>query len=418
MKTILILILAYCFLPGLEAQNNPVSMQGRNIYKPGNSQVEPSTTTNDSIDARQQFINDSVAARLVYVQDSILAREKFVRDSIQRRKEIVDSLNFLKTELPVLLDASLKTFTDQIIVINSKVQIVGDSTLSNYSWVWLPLSLDQPFVPWKSKFNLSDKPIKLSFDTINKKITSIETSLFNSFFVYNPKNKILRINEPNNVISNKYGKFYKVTFDSVFFDTRGRVINIKRYIQLYQTVNYQKGALILSYMFQAKQFEYGATDQYTKYKIVNFCDRWTVQDPNKVCSIINYGIANQGKSIIMNRNNDPANVYSDGTFNFEFEGDYILKSVSFNNQTKSEDWKIFVELNEIGNASRYVYQTKGVVHRTLLVNYFLDDPKAKNKVETITCTFEDDGISYYQINNTTGKSRTRDKFTGEWGPWK
>jgi hypothetical protein len=418
LKIILQIIILFFIVHNSIAQENTDSMQGRNIYRPGSIRTDTANSDTVVSTSTRQINSDSIAARLAFIQDSILAREKFVRDSIQRRKEILDSLNFLKTSLPGLIDASLKTFTDQIIVNIIKPEIVGDSTLSDYKWVSLPFSMDQPYIPWKSAFNLSYKPIKFKVDTINKRITSIETSLFNSSFSYTRGSKFIRIDEQGSITSNKRGQFYKVPIDTVFFDARGRLTGIKRYLQIYQSVNYKKGAFIVSYLYQVKQYEYGNTEQFTSYKIVNFCERWANMDPSKVCSIINFTLSNQGKNIILTRNNDPANVYSDGIFNFEFEGDYTLKSVSFNNQSKSEDWKIFVELNDVGNVSRYVYQTKGFVHRTLLINYFLDDPKAKNKVETITCTFEDDGISYYQVNNTTGKSRTRDKFTGEWGPWK
>lgn len=400
------------------AQIGSDSMQGRNIYHSHASRIDSTTYPVDTNNNRQKINTDSLAARQAFIQDSVLAREKFVRDSIQRRKVILDSLNFLIANLPVLLDASLKTFTDQIIISTDKIKIVDDSTLSDYSWVLLPFSMDQPFVPWKSKFNLSNQSIRFTIDTINNKITSVETSLFKGNFSYNPKNRVIRIDGPGSVISNKRGQFYKIPIDTVYFDNQNRVTNIKRYLQLYQSVNLKKGSLILSYLSQVKQYEYGTSDLFSKLKIVNFCERWTAVDPNKVCSIINYSLTSQGKNVILTRNNDPVNEYSDGVFTFEFENNFLLKSSSFINKSKSDDWKIFVELNDKGNVSRYVYQTKGAVHRTLLVNYYLDDPKAKNKVETITCTFEDDGVSYYQVNNTTGKSRTRDKMTGEWGPWK
>jgi hypothetical protein len=176
--------------------------------------------------------------------------------------------------------------------------------------------------------------------------------------------------------------------------------------------------LVLTYLSQVKQFDYRPDNQIVKFQIVNFCDRWSTTDASKTCSIVNYNLTQNSKTYILSRNNDPANTFSDGIFNYEFENNYILKSVSFSNQSKSEDWKCILELNEAGNVSRYVYQNKGAVHRTLLINYFLNNPTAKNKVETITCTFEDDGISYFQKNNTTGQSRTRDKQTGEWSSWK
>lgn len=417
-KGIIFIVLTITLLPGVGAQDSNDSLNGRNLYRPGSIDIQNDSVNTDSLNARAEFIRDSLAVRLAFIQDSIIAREKFVHDSIQRRKEILDSVTFLKNELPRLLDASLKIISDNIIVNNSKIDIIGDSVLTNYTWIILPFGLDQPFVPWKSTFNLSNKPIKFTIDTINKKITSMQTHLFNNTFVYNQRGKNIRIDGQGNIISNKQGQFYKLPLDSIFFDARNRVTTIKRYIQLYQSINFKKGNLILSYMYQVKQFEYDAADLFTKYKIVNFCERWAAHDPNKVCSIINYAITKQGNNISVARNNDPANQYSDGVFIYEFDQDYTLKNVSFSNQSKSEDWKTIVELNEAGNVSRYVYQNKGIVRRTLLINYYLDDPKAKHKFETITCTFEEDGISYYQVNNTTGKSRVREKMTLEWGPWK
>jgi hypothetical protein len=204
----------------------------------------------------------------------------------------------------------------------------------------------------------------------------------------------------------------------VFFDRLGRVSKIKQYIQFYQvTGNYKRGAPLFIHLSKVKQFEYTADNRMTKYRIISFCDRWSAQDENKVCNIVTYTLNIQGKTYILTLQNDPVNEYADGTFTYEFDNQYNLKSVSFNNTKNSENWKTYIELNEAGNVSRYVYQTKGVEHKTLLVNYYLDDPKAKHKVETITCIFEDDGVSYYQKNNTTGKSRVRDRLTGEWGPW-
>jgi hypothetical protein len=417
LKIVNLLIIFY-MMQHLSAQSEAESTLSKNLYRPRNTNIDTLKVNPDTINPQQQYITDSINTRIAFVKDSILAREKFVHDSIQRRKEIIDSLNFLLSNLPRLLDASIKTFTDQIIISTNKVSIVGDSTLTDYSWVLLPFSMDQPFVPWKSSFNLSTKPIKFTIDTINKKITSVETHLFKGNYLYIPRSNAIRIDGTGSVISNKRGQFYKIPVDTVFFDSRNRVTSIKRYLQLYQAVNFKKGTLITSYLYQVKQYEYGIADQFTKYKVVNFCERWTAMEPNKVCSIINYTLSPQGKSVILTRTNDPVNEYSDGVFNFEFEGDNTLKSASFSNKSKSDDWKIIVELNETGNVSRYVYQTKGDVHRTLLINYYLNDPKAKYKVETITCTFEDDGVSYYQVNNTTGKSRNRDKMTGEWGPWK
>ena len=109
---------------------------------------------------------------------------------------------------------------------------------------------------------------------------------------------------------------------------------------------------------------------------------------------------------------------SSGTFRFEFDNINNLKSVAFKNVKNTEDTKCFIDLNNDGNIIRYAYQNKGVVSNALLINYYLNDPRAKHKFETISCTYEEDGVSYYQRNNTTGRSRVRNRLTGEWGPWK
>jgi hypothetical protein len=131
---------------------------------------------------------------------------------------------------------------------------------------------------------------------------------------------------------------------------------------------------------------------------------------------MNFKITKNGSQYIVVRNNTPENKYSDGTFIFEYGNNYTLKNVAFKNVNKTEDWKTFIEVNEEGNITRYVYKNNGKINRTLLIKYN-NKPGAKYKVETISCMFEDDGISYKQINNTTKKMRTRDRLTLEWSDW-
>ena len=95
-----------------------------------------------------------------------------------------------------------------------------------------------------------------------------------------------------------------------------------------------------------------------------------------------------------------------------------LKNVAFTNLKKTENWKTYIELNDEGNVSVYIYENQGAIRNSLMINYYLNDPDAKYNVETISCAFEDDGVSYYQKNNMTGKSRSRDKMTLEWSPWR
>jgi hypothetical protein len=220
-------------------------------------------------------------------------------------------------------------------------------------------------------------------------------------------------------LSKRTGKLYKEPIDSVFFNRQGRVAKVKKYYQFYELVNnFQRGKKMFLHLAFVKQFEYNPYGEMTKYEVTKFCDRWQSQAPKKVCNIITYTITPGGNIYKIARKNNPPNEFSDGVFTYEFSSGNTLSAVSFRNFKETEDWKTIIEVNEAGNVSRYLYMNKNAVNKTLLVNYFLDDPNAKHKVETITCSFEDDGISYYQQNNTTGKSRVRDKMTLEWSEWR
>jgi hypothetical protein len=371
----------------------------------------------DSIDARNQYIQDSIAARILFVQDSIIAREKFVRDSLIRRQQVVDSLFFLKKELPQLMGALVKSIKDEIVIKSNRLEVIGDSILNNYSYIQLPFKFNEPYKPWEEEINFSTNPAKLEIDSLKLKITGIQASGINHSFDYGSGGKVLVITGQGLFASKYVDKFYKVPIDSVFFGISGEVIKVKRYFQLYQATNtFQRGSFLFNFLYQVKQYDYYG-GELSVYESVKFCDRWAKTDPVKVCNIARYTLTKQGYSYVVKRQNDPVNDYSDGTFTYEFDNLNSLKSVSFINFKNTENWKTFIEQNADGDVSRYVYQNGGVVNRTLLVNYYLEDPKAKYKVETVTCTFEDDGISYYQRNNTTEKARIRDKFTGEWGPW-
>jgi hypothetical protein len=438
---------AFLFYTGLmifspaSAQRTSDTLKGRNIYNPNKLTSEDTIAVSvmeneqmqyrrdsidarlqfiqDSIQARLKFIQDSIQARLKFIQDSILAREKFIRDSIQRRKRILDSLNFLKDELPRLLDASLKTVEDQIMIFNNKLSIKGDSTLNNYNCIILPFQLNEPYAPWKLTVNLTDNPVKIKIDTLNHKILSIKSPYFNFNYKYGKHSNIIRIDEESSIASNRSGKFYKVPFDSVFFNRQGRVAKIKRYIHYYQlTGSYQRGSSLFIHLSQVKQFEYGSGNLITKHQAINFCERLNGGEENKVCTIITYTLSMQGRTYTLSKHNDPVNDYASGTFTFEFDDMYNLKTVSFKNIKNTEDWKCFIDLNRDWYVSRYAFENKGVVSNALVFYYHLDDPSAKHKVESINCTFESDGVSYFQRNNTTGKSRERNRMTGEWGPWR
>ena len=426
LTNLLFVFLLGCLAIGrLSAQSDSDTLNGRNLYRPHNkgSLADSSTLTttpevqnkvnSDSLRARMKFVQDSLEARARFVEDSLEARAKFVRDSIRHRQMVLDSLNFLKERLPRLLDAAILAMTDQIVVQRDNIEIIGDSMLSNYTCRILPFDMTQPYTPWKTTINLSTKPAKITYD--KKNITAIKTPLFECSFSYGKRDDMILINEKPSIMNRKTGQLYSYPVDSVFLDARGRIVEIKKYIQFYKVAaNYQRGAPLFLHLSQVKQLDYGTGPH---YKIVNFCDQWAAIDPKKVCNILNYTLNLQNNTYQLVRQMDPPNGYSDGTYYFEFDNDGYLKSVEFKNVKNSEERKTFIDHNEDGYVSRYVYKLEGAVHETLLINYYLNDPRAKYKIETITCTFEDDGVSYYQRNNMTGKSRTRSKMTGDWTPW-
>lgn len=415
---------AHTYRPGNNNPDTSASIWPSVYQQPDSLQKNIETTQdttifqNDSIRAREAFMRDSIAKRQAFVRDSLIKREAFVRDSIAKRKRIVDSLKFLQTRLPRYFEASLKTSLDDIIIGASPVKIIGDSILSDYTYNTLIFNLSKPYTPWQSTINLSTNPVKFKVDTIAQNIVYIKFKTFMHKYTYNPQKRILRIDGNSIVLSKSYGKLYNIPVDSVFYDSQGRITKIKRYHHYHQVVgNYQKGASMYMHLKQVKQYQYSAGSTIAKMEITNFCDRWRKIDPHKVCNIITYTIHKEGNNYALIRQHDPVNVYSDGKFIFEFGDNFTLKSVEFKNNKKTEDWKTVVEVNEEGNVSRYVYINKGKVNQTLLVNYN-NDPEAKHKVETISCFFEDDKISYRQKNNTTGEIRVRDRLTMEWSPWK
>jgi len=371
----------------------------------------------DSILFSQHYL-DSIAAREQFIQDSILAREQFVRDSLLRRQQIADSVHFLAETLPAVLKASVSLLNEDIILAMHDIDVIGDSILTDFTYTTLPNRFVEPYTPWKNTVNLSDKPIQIEVDTTAHVIKKITAPDFGDIYSYKTGVNVIRITRQGMFTKKQSGTLYKSPIDSVFFNRTGKVVKVKRYIALYQaTDNYQLGALVLNHLWQVKQFTYSG-NELASFEVVKFCDRWKLTDPNKVCNISTYNITKQGSYAYgVERKNNPENLFSDGTYKYEFDNLYNLKSVTFRNVKNTENWRTFIELNEEGNVSRYVYQKNGIVNRTLLVNYYHNTPGAKHLVETVTCTFEDDGISYFQRNNTTEKSRTRDRLTGEWGDW-
>ncbi|MBN2274937.1 MAG: hypothetical protein JXK95_11430 [Bacteroidales bacterium] len=417
---ILIIILIQAGVTASYARQTSDTLKGKHIYHPQQLGAKDTIISNVQTEDTLFQPGDSLQEiRLKYIRDSLLAREQFIRDSIQRRQRMLDSLNFLKRELPVLLDAYLKTIREDIIVHNNTVSIIGDSVLSDYSYVYLLFNLTQPYTPWKVRYKLTDNSVKIFTDKARQKIVSVQASFMNCTFSYGNPKDVMVIHELSRIQRDKWGQFYITPFDSVFFDHYKRVYKIKRYLQLYAvTSSNQRGEALFINLSQVKQYEYGPDNRLTLYQVVNFCDRWKAYEASKVCNIITHKLSKQGHTYLLTRRNDPANTYSDGTFTFEFDGDQNLRSVSFHNLSNTENWQRIVELNAEGNVNCYIDKTKDIVRQSLCMIYNHKNPAAKHKVETVTTIFEEDGISYYQKNNTTGLSRVRDRLTLEWGPWR
>ncbi len=419
MKTYSLLFLVWCFIFNtltISAQTDSVDQDTQSLYRTYDQRVGTPADTMETKNVDQQAYADSIA-REQYIRDSVMAREKFVRDSIIHRQHVRDSLVFLKNHLPSLISAALFTKDDDIIVSVNAVEVIGDSALTDFTYRVLPNRFVDPYKPWYGVVNLTSHPVKFEVDTIKKCITSLTINGDNNMFSYTGNNKIVVIKKSGRFTS-KYGKkYYRAPIDSVIFDSKGKLSQIKRYYIVYEaTDNFKLGKKLFDFRWQVKQFKI-IDNELSSFKVVKYADRWNSYEPEKIASVSDYVFSKEGYSYKLERKNDPVNNFSDGTYQYEFDDIGNLKTVTFRNTSNTENWKTFIELNEQGFVSRYVYKDKGVVNRTLLVNYFLDDPDAKYKVETVTCTFEDDGISYYQHNNTTGKSRQRDKFTGVWGPW-
>ena len=398
-----------------------VSQGYQHLYRP--KTVQPDTTPDnykqqtaqsDTINGEQVSL-DSIRRREAFVRDSIEKRMAFVRDSLLRRKQIRDSVHFLKNNLPRLINASLRTNTNEIILPGKPVMVIGDSILTDYVYQKLIFSFSDPYRPWESSINLSTKPVRFKVDTVRKVITYLKSNKIYHKYYYKPGQRVLKIVEGSIVLNKPQGKFYNLPIDSVFFDGQGRVLKIKRYDHYHQVKgSYQKGPSLFTHLKQVRQYEYSG-NRISKYEVVDFCNRWKVQDPRKVCKIVRYTVTGLGNKYILDRRNDPPNTFSDGRFIFEFDNSGNFKSAEFKNLNNSEDWKTHVEVNDKGHVSRYIYTDKGKVYRTLLVKYN-DNPRAKYKIETISCYFEDK-IDYRQVNNMTGKQRTRDRMTLEWSEW-
>lgn len=368
---------------------------------------------------QQQLSKDTIDARAKFIQDSIQAREQFVRDSIQRRKQRLDSLAFLQGELQSVLEAIHWTVSDDIIDHADKITTIGDSALSDYVYHKLPLSLSEPYTPWKSRLSLNAKNIRFTFDKKTKKISMIKGHDLLCGLTYANEGTIIIIHEDYILQKNSSGNFFRFPLDSVFLDGNKRIVKIKRYVQFYDLLpGNKKGNLLFTNLSQVKQYQYDANRQMSKYELVKFCDRYKAYDKNEVCSIINYAVARQGSNCMITRRNNPENEFSDGTFTLEFDAQENIKSISFKVlSTNTLKWQRFVELNKDGNVNCYIDKVQDVTSSTRCMVYHRE-PNAKYPVEMIDTHFEKDGVDYVQTNVTTGQERERNRMTLEWGPWK
>ncbi len=397
---------------------DPVRLRGEaeEIHVDDTIPVPDSTIIDE---ARMQQIRDSLLAREQFVRDSLLAREKFIKDSIMRRQRMHDSVVFLQQQLPELLNAYFRTMEDDIIIKNYNITITGDSALDNYSYLILPFSISEPYIPWKPSYSLTGRNIRFTTDQQKQKIIAVRMPYVRCSFEYGRQKDILVIHEQAFVQNNWAGNFYKTPVDSVFFDRYRRIVKIKRYVMYYSLVNNnQQGDPLFLNLEQVKQYEYGPGNLIMQYQVIQFCDRWRVYEANKVCSILTYTFSHDDGKYQLVRRNEPANKYSDGTYFFEYDNQDNLKSISFKNVAGTENWERLVQMNNDGYVHCYLDKINNMIHQSICMIYHPVKPGQQQKVETITTVFENDGISYYQKNNTTGQIRTRDRMTLEWSPWR
>jgi hypothetical protein len=415
---LIIILFISSFFSGLLCTAQPVdTLKGRNLYRPTQMELQDTVGVLMPDTLEIQRIRDSIELRLQFVRDSILAREQFIRDSILRRQRILDSVTFLRDELYPMLEAYYRATRDEIILRCHEIPIVGDSCLGDFTFTTMPFGARDPYAPWRVKASLAGKSIRIVRDDRTKKIVSIHTSQLKSSFMHTAGGNLLVIQQPAVIQKNWAGHFYKNAVDSVFYDRFKRIARIRSYVLFHAVINgNQRGNLLFTNRTFVKQFEYDGEDSISGIQIVRFCERWKAYEENKVCSILKYGLTRQGNTYILTRRNDPANTYSDGTFTFIFDEQENLNSVSFINLAKTENWQRIVEINKDGYVSCYMDKANNVMIQSLCMKYH-PELGAKHPVEMITTTFEKDGISYLQTNNTTGKVRTRDKMTLEWTPW-
>jgi hypothetical protein len=379
--------------------NIPDTMKRLNLYRP-------------------HLQKDTIVTLTKLQQDSILARENFVKDSILRHQQIMDSLIFLQGALQPLLDAVQWTITDDIISHTDKIAIIGDSVLSDYTYYKMLFVPTDPYSPWKGRFNLNAKGTHFNLDKNTKSIKSIQAPFLNCNFYYT-KGKIILIIQEDYSFQNTYaGSFYKIPIDTVFYDNNKRIVKIKRYVQFYKMeANYRKGEFLFTNLTQVKQYKYDSNNQITYMEVAKFRERFKSYDSNEATYITAYTLTKQGNNYLITRRNKPENAYSDGTFSIDMDGLYNITCVSFRNSENILQSQRYIVVNKDGNVGCYIDKKDGVKFYSICMVYH-NEPNAKYPVEIIHTSFEKDGTDMYQKNVTTQQSRSRDKMTLEWGPWK
>ncbi len=415
-KLLCVLIFAVGF-PVSHAQepNATDDSQKQNLYRPSAFRAVVADSTEGHADSVLNEMHQPSDSLYIFQQQAIdsALRAAFVQDSLRKHQARIDSLLQLQRHLPLLLKASLTAFSDNLIVTDGQVNLQGDTTLVDYCATVLPFRFSDPYQPWKLVVPLSTLT-QINSDQEPYKIKSIKTTHFHHFYSYNPSGNLVVIRQQAILARENDANFFKLPVDSVFFNNLGQLVKIKRYYEVYSaTPAFQRQDFLFNQLWQVKQYLYSG-NELASYELVKLCERWSAKEAEKVCLITSFTVKKTGYSYELVRSNNPANEFTEGTYTYDFDDAGNLRAGSFLSTSGAENWKTFVELNDDDFVSRYVYQDKGVVSQTLLVNY---TPGAPEKVETISCTFEDDGVSYYQQNTTTGKSRSRDRLTMEWGLW-
>jgi len=387
-----IFICFYLIIPVTNAQTN-------NKYT-----FKPSLISTDTLEISENNSN------IKQLNDS-LSKIQYIADSTIRINKIKDSINILKTQLAFILECYFKTNNENIPISKVYIQTQGDTILHKAGYYVLPFNLDQPYKPWIYEINLINDDLKVFYNDENQ-IVKITSKTININIEWH--NNFLLIKNIHSILQNKYGNYYKIPIDSIFFDNNKNIIKIKKCVSFYNLINnLQKGNFLFTNTILIKQYFYQKDDIIYKLQIVNFSNRWYTYENQKVTSIIEYDIIKNNNIYTLTQKTDPVNNYADGKYIFEFDNLMNLKYINYYNNYTSEICRKEIELNKEGYVHCYYDYINEKLKQSLCIIYNY----TKNSYETITTIFENDGISYYQRNNTTGKVRHRNRLTLEWGQW-